>query len=154
MPIGRYFHEWPFTYDSIVLSHLMWENDLLSKDAKLPTLKAQIKILVISLPRAVTVFEAAPAGHFSTHVTKYNRIVDESSLMQVPANRHMTDFTENDILNYFYGFFVDFQRFVKNSWKPDYWTVEGLEKKCKKEIRMKKLRRKMVSFKMAWSGFG
>ena len=67
--------------------------------------------------------------------------------MEVPANRHMTNFTENDILNYFYGFFVDFQRFVKNSWKPDYWTVEGLEKKCKKEIRMKKLvRRKNGKF--------
>jgi len=42
-----------------------WKNDLLSIDAKLPTLKVQIKILVTSLPRAVTAFEAGPAGHFS-----------------------------------------------------------------------------------------
>ena len=43
MPIGRYLHEWPFTYDSIVLSHMKLKNGLLSTDAKLPTLKVQIK---------------------------------------------------------------------------------------------------------------
>ena len=64
MAFGKFLHEWWFTYDSIVLSLLEWKNDLLSIDAKLPTLKAQIKILVISLPRTVAAFEADPAGHF------------------------------------------------------------------------------------------
>ena len=49
---------------TIVLSHLQWTNNLLSIDAKLPTLKAQIKILVTSLPKTVAAFEADPAGHF------------------------------------------------------------------------------------------
>ena len=49
---------------TIVLSHLQWTNNLLSIDAKLPTLNAQIKILVTSLLRTVTAFEAEPAGHF------------------------------------------------------------------------------------------
>ena len=44
--------------------------------------------------------------------------------------------------------FSDLSRTAENP------IIEGLEKKCKKEIRMKKLRRKMVSFKMAWSGSG
>ena len=77
--------------------------------------------------------------------------------MQVPANRHMTDSTENVRQNYFYGFFRGFQQFFKNSWKPVYWTVEGLEKKCENEIRKRDTKiagvtvwRKMVSFKLAW----
>ena len=94
---------------------------------------------------------------FPTHVTKNNRIVGEWSLIQVPANRHMTDSTGNVRQYYFYGFFRGFQRFFRNSWEPVYWTVEGLEEKCEK-ISEKEIRRslmllyeeEMVSFKLAW----
>ena len=52
-----------------ILSHVSRKNDLLSKDPKLPTLKAQIEMLVTSLPKTVTAFEPG-RSFFSTHMTK------------------------------------------------------------------------------------
>jgi len=42
---------------SPAVSHVSWKNDLLSNDPKLPTFKAQIQMLVTSLPKTVTAFE-------------------------------------------------------------------------------------------------
>ena len=67
------------------------KKDLLSKVSKVPTLRAQIKMLAISLPRAVTAFETGSASHFSTQVTTNHRITGKWPLMQDPATRHMTD---------------------------------------------------------------
>ena len=137
-----------------VLSHVSWKNDLLSKDPKLPTLKAQIQMLVTSLPKTVTAFEPGRSFFQLTWL----KTASKWPLMQEPANRHMTDSTENVMQNNFYRFFRGFQRFFHNSWKPVYRPVEGLEKKWKKEIRSRRsldycnVRRKMVSFKSrTWS---
>ena len=50
---------------------------------------------------------------FSNHVTKNYRIAGEWSLMQVPANRHMTDSTKTSFKIIFIDFFVDFSNFAK-----------------------------------------
>ena len=87
---------------------------------------------------------------FWTHVTKNNIIVGKWSRMQVPANGHMTDSTENDIKNYFLWIFRGFQWFFKKQLKPVYRTVDGLEKTCEKRTESYAVRRKMVSFKLVW----
>ena len=129
MPIGRYLHAWLFTYDSIVLSHVSSKNDLLSKDAKLPTLTPQIEILVTSLPRTVTAFKAGPRFHGKRHIKLFLLI------------------------------FRGFQRFFKNSWKPVYRTVDGLlplmvgRENMWKEIRIAD-RRKNGKFQIGLAGLG
>ena len=70
--------------------------------------------------------------------------------MVTHASGHMTDSTENDIKNYFYGFFGDFSDFSKKQLKPVYRTVDGLEKTCEKRTESYAVRRKMVSFKLVW----
>merc|ERR1711917_203609 len=105
MPLGRFLHEWPFT---LCPYSLYLKNDLLSKDPKLPTLKAQIQMLVTSLPKTVTAFEP---GRSFFQLTRL-RTEGKWPLMQEPANRHMTDSTENVIQNNFYGFFVDLREAI------------------------------------------
>ena len=71
-------------------------------------------MLVTSLPKIVTAFEP---GRSFFQLTRL-RTEGKWPLMQEPANRHMTDSTENVIQNNFYGFFVDFSdlaRIAENS---------------------------------------
>ena len=123
-------------YLPAVLSHVSWNNDLLSKDPKLPTLKAQTQMLVTSLPRTVTAFE--PGRSFFQ--LKWVRTAGKWPLMQEPANRHTTNSTKNVIQNNFYRFFRGFQRFCYNSWKPVYWPITRNDAKTRetmqKEIRI------------------
>ena len=135
-----------------VLSHVSWKNDLLSKDPKLPTLKAQIQMLVTSLPRTVTAFE--PGRSFFQ--LKSVSTAGKWSLMQEPANRHTTDSTKYVIQNNFDRFFRGFQRFLLEQLKTRLLARRRTRETMQKEIRIVRrsqvllyLRRKNGKFQMS-----
>ena len=114
MPIGRHLHEWPFIYESIVLSHVSWKNDLLGRLQKRSLLWEYFYLYF----QGWKFWIFAQQVIFPLQVTKNNKIVGEWSLMQVPASRHITDSTGNVRQYYFYGFFVDFSDFSETAENP------------------------------------
>ena len=80
------------------LFYCLWSpalsKDLLSKISKVPTLTAQIRMLVIFLPRTMAAFEPSSAGHMATEArTCY------SAYAQFPFKRREIPF-----LKFFRGF--------------------------------------------------
>ena len=66
------------------LFYCLWSpalsKDLLSKISKVPTLTAQIRMLVIFLPRTMTAFEPGSAGHVATEASTCYSAYDQFPL--------------------------------------------------------------------------
>ena len=134
MPIGRYLHEWPFTCDSIVLSHVSWKSDLLGQLQKRSlSWEGKWPIFLFVLTR-LEALHLCSAGPFSLQVTKNNGIVDKSPLMQEFTDRHITDFIENVIQNHVYGFFSWISAILLKQLKTRLFNLWSTREKCKKEI--------------------
>ena len=105
-------------------------------------------MLVTSLPKTVTAFEPGRSFFQLTWL----RTEGKWPLMQEPANRHMTDSTENVIQNNFYRFLVDFSDYARTAENPlidplkDQRNNQKRDKKCTK-IAGFTVRRKTVRFK-------
>ena len=100
MPSRRFLHD--------PLFYCLWSpalsKDLLSKISKVPTLTAQIKMLVIVFPRTMTAFEPGSAGHVATEAwTCY------SAYDQFPFKRREISFLK---------IFCGFHQFRHKNWNP------------------------------------
>ena len=101
----------------------------LSWEGKWPTF-----VFVLSRLEAL---DLCSAGHLQL---TWPRTAGEWPLMQEPANRHMTDSTENVIQNNFYRFLVDFSDYARTAKNP---LIDPLTRETmKKEIR--NVRRSLV----------